>query len=180
MRKKQIIVASSVIVLVAGALSTSSRTAAPTQPKFNAPPALEENGLPEHVAYEFLFRRAAHFKGRAAKAGRATALDVSLQEEMNLSEAQVRTLGDIAALYVEQASELDEQAREVIDKFRSRFPDRVVPPDETLAPPPELEALQQQRAALFARGKIHLQQVLGQKESGRLHRFVQERFSTVK
>jgi hypothetical protein len=145
MNKKLVMVASCVVALIAGTVFTAGRRASGTKAQVGVPEATSQSVMPEHAAYEFLFRRADRFRQSAAKAGQPLALDSGLQREARLNNDQVRVLGEIAADCLQEVTELDQRARVIINQFRSRFPDRVVPQDAQLAPPPELEALQRQR-----------------------------------
>lgn len=165
-------------ILSVGFLFTISRPASGMKEQVNKQQAAPQNALPEHVAYEFLFRRADHFRQSAINAGKPLALDTSLQQEASLSDDQARALGDIATTCLAEVSELDQKARVIINQFRSRFPGRVVPRDEPLSPPAELEAMQQQRDAAILRGRLRLQQALGEQEFNRFDRFMQERYGT--
>ena len=178
MNKKQVMVAACVVALIAGALFTTGRNASGTKARVDKQEATPQDALPEHVAYEFLFRRADRFRQSAIKAGQPLALDSGLQREAGLSEAQVRMLGETATDCLQEVAELDQRARVVINQFRSRFPDRVVPRDAQLTTPPELDALQRQRDAAILRGRARLQQAFGEREFNRIGRFMQERYGT--
>ena len=180
MNKKQIIGSSCVIALIAGALFSIGQSASGTKEQVNKQQdaAALQNALPEHVAYEFLFRRADLFRQSAARAGKPLALDSSLQLEARLSDDQVLVLGEIATTCLQEVAELDQKAQVIITQFRSRFPGRVVPRDADLSPPAELEAMQQQRDATFLRGRARLQQAFGEQEFNRFNRFMQERYGT--
>lgn len=178
MNKKQIMMISCVAALIAGALFTISHHASGTKAQVNEQQMAPQNALPEHVAYEFLFRRAARFKQSAVKAGQPLMLDSMLQREAGLSSNQIRVLDEIATASVQEVAALDQRARVIINQFRSRFPGRIVPPGEPLSPPAELEALQQQRDATILRGRARLQQAFGEQEFNRFDRFMQERYGT--
>ena len=180
MNKRQIIGSSCVIALIAGALFTNSRSTSGTKAQANKQwePASLQNAVPEHVAYEFLFRRVDLFRQSAIRAGKPLALDSSLQLDARLSDDQVRTLGEIATACLEEIYALDQKARVIIDQFRSRFPGGVVPRDADLSPPAELQAMQQQRDATFLRGRARLQQAFGEQEFNRFSGFIQERYGT--
>jgi len=180
MNKKQIIGSSCVVVLIAGALFTIGQSASGTKALVNrqADAAPLQNALPDHVAYEFLFRRADLFRQSAIRAGKPLALDSSLQREARLSDDQIRVLGDIATICLGEVAELDQKAQVIIAQFRSRFPGGVIPRGEPLSPPAELEALQQKRDATILRGRLRLQQALGEQEFSRFGRFMQQRYGT--
>jgi hypothetical protein len=125
MNRKHITITSCVVTLVAGALYAGNRPTSGKKARSERLQAATQDALPEHVAYEFLFRRAAHFKQRAAQAGRPSAPDVTLQRETGLSEGRVRALGEIAASCLGEVAALDQRAQAVVNQFRSRLPDRV-------------------------------------------------------
>jgi hypothetical protein len=177
MNRKQIIVTFCVTALIAGALFTLGRPASGTKAQVNKQQEVPmQYALPEHVAYEFLFRRADLFRQSAIRAGKPLTLDSSLQREAGLSDDQIRVLGDIAATCLGEVAELDQKAQVIITQLRSRFPGRVVPRGEPLSPPAELEAMQQQRDATILRGRLRLQQALGEQEFSRFDRFMQQRY----
>jgi len=178
MNKKQVIATSCVAALIVGALFTISRPASGTRAQVNKQQATPQNALPEHGAYEFLFRRAVRFKQSTIKAGQPLALDSMLQREAGLSDNQIRVLDEIATTCVQEIAALDQRARVIVNQLRSRFPGRVVPRGEPLLPPAELEALQQQRDATILRGRATLLQAFGEQEFNRFDRFVQERYVT--
>lgn len=178
MNKKQVMVASCVVALIAGTLFITGRPASVTGAQVDKPEAAPQNALPEHVAYEFLFRRVVRFKQSAVKAGQPLLTDSMLEREAGLNGNQIRALDEIATDSLQEVAELDQRARVIINQFRSRFPDRVVPRDAQLTPPPELEALQRQRDAAILRGRARLQQAFGEQEFNRFGRFMQERYGT--
>jgi hypothetical protein len=180
MNTKQIIVSSCVIALIAGALFTISQSASRTKAEVNKQqePAPLQDALPEHQAYEFLFRRADLFRQSAIRAGNPLALDSSLQLQAGLSDDQIRVLGDIATTCLQEVAELDQKAQVIITQFTSRFQGRVVPRDADLSPPAELQTMQQQRDSAFLRGRAKLQQAFGEQEFNRFNRFMQERYGT--
>jgi hypothetical protein len=165
-------------MVLAGVALTLSRDAATEHPQVGsrgrpAPPA----GVPEHVAYEFLFRRSVFFRERAASAGKPQAVDPTPGREAGLRDEHARALDKIAAACLEEVKAQDERARVVINSYRARYPGRVVPPGQSLPPPPpELEAMQRERDAMLLRGRDRLREALGEKEFARLSEFVMRRF----
>ena len=143
------------------------------------PEVSQSGGVPEHKAYEFLFRRVAFFRRKTAEAGKPLARDVGLQRETHLSDAQMRALDEIAASCLREVEAVDEEAHAVINAFREQhFPGGKLPEGQQLPPPPpELEALQQRRNAVLLRGRDMLMGALGNAMSGRFDSFVKERFA---
>lgn len=142
------------------------------------PPAVSQTEMPEHKAYEFLFRRVAFFRKKTAEVGKPAALDKRLQREMHLDDAQMRALDQIAATCLQEVEAQDAEARIVINAFKERyFIGKVVPRGQPLPPPPpELEAMQQRRNAMLMRGRGLLLAALGEGTFNQFNSFVKERF----
>lgn len=175
MRKKQVTIVLCLLLVLAGVIVVSSYPAG-GQAQIADSSQTQAGAIPEHVAYEFLFRRATLFRQRAVQAGRPVAIDSALQQSTGLSEEQVRTLDDIAAACLQEVAEQDRRARDVIDQFRARYPGRIVPQGDPLSPPAELEAMERERHAIILRGRARLQQAFGDREFDRLERYMKERY----
>jgi len=142
------------------------------------PAARQDGSIPEHVAYDFLFRRTARFRKKAVEAGRPEVPDAAFHREARLNTAQARALEEVAAAVSRQVEAQDARARVVIERFRARYPGGVVPRGKKLPPPPpELRAMQEERNAIILRGRDHLRGLLGEQKFAGFNDFVLRRFA---
>ncbi len=133
---------------------------------------------PEHVAYLFLFRSTAQFRKRAVEAGRPKAINPMLQKEAALNAVQTRKLDEITDDTLWEVEQQDAKARVVIQKFRAKYPNGIVPRGQKLPePPPELQTMQEERNAIILRGRDRLRLALGEQEFSRFHEFTMKRFA---
>lgn len=129
---------------VAGALKMTTPT--PAIRAQTAPsPAAAHKEMPDHKAYEFMFRRIAFFRRKVAEAGKPLAKDTGLRREAGLNDQHLTALEGISADCLREAEALDAEAMAVIREFRARnFPGGKAPAGQKVLPPPppELEAMQ--------------------------------------
>lgn len=176
MHKKHLVAAVCVTLFLVLAL-TLSRQAATERAQVSGRRPATPGGLPEHVAYEFLFRRSVFFRGRAASAGKPQSLDPTLGREAGLRDEHIGVLDEIAAACLQEVKAQDEKARVLINSYRARYPARTLPQGQSLPPPPpELEAMQRERDAILLRGRDHLREALGESGFTRFSEFVMRRF----
>jgi hypothetical protein len=117
--------------------------------------------VPEHVVYEFYFRRISSFEDMAQKndkdglnVNRAHAL---IQKELGIDDAQRYILNQIAAASLAKVAALDAKAAAIIQRARSRYPGGRLPsPNIVPETPPELAELQAARNAIFTDAKAQL------------------------
>lgn len=177
MNKKRVIFLFCVAALIASTFALGKQ-AQTIHPSAHQVTQQSDSPVPEHVSYEFLFRRAAFFKKKVAEAGKPQTRDKMFQQEANISAAQANALDEIAAGCLREVDEQDARARVIIEAFRARYPDGIVPRGEKLPPPPpELKGMQVERDAMVLRGRDRLRAAFGEQEFGRFHEFVMKRFA---
>lgn len=148
------------------------------QAQVGRPPAPPRNSVPEHVAYNFLFRATVFSRNKALAGGLPPGRNKALQEGAAISDAQYGVLEGVAASTLQEVEQLDARAQEVIKAFRARYPNGIVSRGEKLSePPPELNDMQQQRNAIFLRGRDRLRAAFGEREFARFHEFTMRRFA---
>jgi hypothetical protein len=181
MYNKRLLIAVCVLVLALSTFTFTRRaqTNLSPQPRRAVPgQGVKERVVPDHVAYEFLFRSNAHFRRMAAEAGKPQALNQAFLKDAGLDEPKARVLDEIAATTLQEVDRQDERARAIIEAFRARYPGGVVPRGEPLPPPPpELKAMQAKRNAMFLRGRGRVLAALGRQEFDRFDGFVKKRFA---
>jgi uncharacterized protein HemX len=91
MREQQVIIALCVLALGV-TIFTFGKQARPRQASRPQARLQQDNSVPEHVAYAFLFRSASVFRSKAVEAGRPLAANPVLIKEARLNDAQARLL----------------------------------------------------------------------------------------
>jgi hypothetical protein len=129
--------------------------------------------IPEHITYGFFFNRIIAVQQRATGRPDAYAsgqvIRTSIEREANLSDAQLLVLNNIAFVCTQQLRGQDKRAGQIIAAFRARYPKGIVPPGESLPPPPtELKAMQEERNAIVLRARDQLRRVFGEQVFNRL------------
>jgi hypothetical protein len=180
-----LLIVSSISAVVFGKRAISGKQAVK---KYSALPRTQEASLfpqpqasiPEHVAYSFLFNRLIMVKQKVTKSTNPTATGLivrtSIEQEAGLEDAQIRALDSIAFSCMQQVREQDERAGRVIAAFRARYPQRRIPPGESLPPPPaELRFMQVERNAIILRAQSQLREAIGEQAFNRLNDVVRRR-----
>lgn len=173
-KKRAVILLCILITIAAILVSTKSSFRGRAQ---NADVAQPHSPLPEHVAYEFLFRRQAFYKQKAEELERqgknAKALRSVIKDEAKLTDEQVAGLDEVASSSLQEAKEIDDRAYKIINAAKSRYPGGKIPQGQKPPPlPDELVVMQQQRNAIFQRGQVRLQLALGTEEFQKLDGYV--------
>jgi hypothetical protein len=122
--------------------------------------------IPEHVVYDFYFRRMAYLEDLAQQKEKqglsATAIRQIVTNELGISEIQRNALAMIATQSLAEAATLDSQAVAIIERERSRYPKgELRSKDQTPEVPQELTILQRNRALIFLRARTKLSQQVG-------------------
>jgi len=119
--------------------------------------------VPEHVIYEFYFRRIALFEDLAQKKDKVSGdkLRAIITNELGISEAQRIVLAQIGAQSLAEAAALDAQAAAIIQREHSRYPGgKLSSKDQVPQIPPELTTLQASRNSVFLNAKAQLSKQL--------------------
>jgi hypothetical protein len=121
--------------------------------------------VPEHVIYEFYFRRIAFLEDLAQKKDKVSGdkLRAAITNELGISEAQRIVLAQIGAQSVAEAAALDSQAAAIIEREHSRYPGgKLSSKNQVPQIPPELTKLQASRNSVFLNAKAQLSQQLNE------------------
>jgi hypothetical protein len=177
---KKILLPICLLVIVMGVVAFNSRTQSKTNPVKSAPAAVAPKPaqLPEHVPYMFLFRRLKNLEeqNRAdeQQGKRKSGQLKKLYEELSITDDEAQVLLTAALECERQLAVQDEKAQVIIDNFRARnFPNgEYNQPGPLPPPPPELEAMQQERNAIILRARDRLRRALGEERFAHLHEFV--------
>ena len=135
--------------------------------------------IPEHVAYQHIFRHLLMLKQKsddAQKAGKdRSELRHLVRKEAGLDEAQGKLLEAAATQCEAEVAEQDAKARVVINRFRAKFPFGIVPKGAQLPPPPpELAQMQQERNQIILLARDQLRNVLGEEGFAKLDAYVKK------
>lgn len=133
----------------------------------------------EDVYYSHVFHHIAFLNKKAADEegqGRdGSALRTLYQRQVDLSDAQSRALDEIALNCVRTVARQDERAKRIIDQFRARYPGGRVPAAEQLSPPPpELQAMQEERNLIILRARDRLRLAFGEQVFSHFDGFVKK------
>jgi hypothetical protein len=174
-----------VIALLAGALSLGHAANVPTPPSKpsavqNSPApnvAQQQRETPERFIYRFTFKYLEDAKRRAeearVKGEDASKLRAFYQKGAALDDAQTSLVEQIATENNAEVARQDKKARQIIDKFRAKYPGGKVPDGEPMPQAPaELAALQAERDAIILKGRDRLRAALGDDAFGRFDAFV--------
>lgn len=195
MSKKQLVIALCFLCVAAGALAFARQNAAPQGAGPNAAkPARNEalvvddtrpdaetgeGTIPLRVVYRQMFRHYVALKKKAAELegqGKDGAtLRNYYKREAKLADKLDRELDRIAAKTDRDIEQVDRKAKQIIDRYRERFPNGQLKKGETPPPaPPELRELQEEKDRLIARGRDELRQAFGEAEFTRFDEFVRQ------
>jgi hypothetical protein len=121
--------------------------------------------VPEHVIYEFYFRRIAFYENLAQKKEKdglsGDMLRAAITNELGISEVQRIVLAQIGAQSLAEAAALDAQAAAIIQREHSRYPGgKLSSKDQVPQIPPELTKLQASRNSVFLNAKAQLSKQL--------------------
>lgn len=144
----------------------SDKSHPPAKTARQSKPAVKRE-IPDHVLYDFYFRRLALIKEKADarinKGQSAIALRSQIMQELSIDEGSELIIENIAIRCMQEARDLDKRAQEVIEHSRAMYPNgRVDKAQMAPRPPKELLALNDQRKAIFLRAQSDLRQLLGQ------------------
>jgi hypothetical protein len=147
MKKTTLVIAVCLIALAAASLTLNKENArAATAQDLPYPPIY----VPDPVKYSTFFHFVVDLQKQANELERAgkdgSSLRMHIQIEAGLDYEEARMLNEIAAACIEKVDQQDRKAMAVIEKFRSQFPGGRIPTGKKLPPPPpELQAMQQER-----------------------------------
>lgn len=143
----------------------------------------QSSPIPDHVPYMFLFDHHSSNLKKASeltqqgKDGRFYSLMFKRLAALTDTEAAAldQTTIDCEAALAQQ----DAQAHAVIQGFRAKYPQGVLPAGQNLPPPPpELATLQQGRNAIILQARDRLHSAFGDQEFARFDAFVQSRVAS--
>jgi hypothetical protein len=146
-------------------------------PKAPAQENLDTADLPDQVAYEFFFLRAAALNARAEKKERDGKPGNDLRGKvigtMELDASQRRVLDTTAIECLQKARELDLKARQIINNVRAHYREGRIGTGQA-APelPAELTVLQAARDSVFLQGRDSLRRQFGDEKFAEFDRFV--------
>jgi hypothetical protein len=142
------------VLLSLGALGSTFAQSPQNNAKIGKP-------APEHVIYEFYFRRISMSEDMAKKDGRdgliGNQIRTVMRNELGINDAQRAILNEIGKEALAKAAVLDAKAMAIIQQVRSRYPGGELPSkDAAPQTPPELAELQLARNAIFANARTQL------------------------
>jgi hypothetical protein len=146
-------------------------------PKAQVQNNLDTTDLPDQVAYEFFFLRAAALNARARKNERdgkpGNDLRAKVIGTMELDASQRRILDTTAIECLQKARELDLKARQIISNVREHYHEGRIGTGQA-APelPAELTVLQAARNSVFLQGRDSLRREFGDNKFAEFDRFV--------
>ena len=98
------------------------------------------------------------------------------QRVLDIDDEQFKPVNDIALSAISKIDKLDQQAKLIVDAFKERYPDGVLPEGKMSPPPPaELAVLQQQRDEAVLRGSRRIKAALGEGEFTRFDESIKSR-----
>jgi len=147
------------------------------------PPVTHQSGsLPEHVPYMFLFdqhgsnlRKAAELELQGKD---STFFRTMFKNQLGLSDDESAVFDGVTQACEQELTQQDVKAQAVISKFKAQYPGGVVPPGQTLLPPPELTTLQQERNAIILKARDRLRAAFGEGEFTRFDSYIMGRFAS--
>ena len=120
---------------------------------------------PDHVTYEFLFRHVANLELLADQKEQdgkgSSAIRNSARDDFRLADLQAEYLKSVASDCLQQAQQLDQQARQIIDQTRALYPKGQLTGKPAPKCPAALYVLQAERNNVFLAGRLSLQQQFG-------------------
>jgi len=146
-------------------------------PKAQMQDNLDTTNLPDQVAYEFFFLRAATLNGRAEKKEQegkpGNELRAKVIGNVELDASQRHALDTIAIECLQKARELDVKARQIINDGHAHYHEGRIRPGQA-APelPAELTVLQEARNSVFLQGRDSLRREFGDEKFAEFDRFV--------
>lgn len=178
MNRKRTLLILCIVVLAVGAVAFKA-SGKRTQATAYTPQA---QLLPETVAYRFFFQDVAALKRKAdeiEQQGKSSSLRSLIKRDANLSDEHAAALEGISFDCERDVKAKDVQAKIIIDAFRARFPGGKVPHGERLPPPPpELDALQQERDGIILHARDRLHAAMGEQDFQRFDTFVKNRIAS--
>jgi hypothetical protein len=175
------VLALGVLALARPTTSTNVKSAkpVPSQQTGVAQPdvARREAPVPDHVIYGLFLRHVSMLKKQAIENERrgkdGSGLRSTYKRKADLSDYEADRLEQIATECEQEVTQQDARAKVIIDAFRARYPNGIVPPGETLPPPPpELQAMQIERDQIVLRARDRLRAAFGEQEFTRFEQFI--------
>lgn len=139
----------------------------------------QASSIPEPVIYSILFHFVVDVRAQAKETELSgkdpSSLNSYFRLVANLDDGQARALNEIAAECIAEADKQDRKARDVIDRFRAQFPSGKVHKGTKLPPPPpELQAMQQEKNEILLKYRDKLRASLGETGFENLGKFINE------
>lgn len=136
---------------------------------------------PDHVTYEFLFRHIANLESLADQKNQdgkdSSAIRNSVRNDFGLADPQAEYLKSVASDCLQQAEQLDQQARQIIDQTRALYSNGQVSGKPAEKCPGSLYALQAERNNVFLAGRLRLQQQFGDAGFALFDNLIKQRYS---
>lgn len=128
MKKHRVLAASVLVVLVISMILLVSRpnttvlssAATSSQRELAKTQKLLARQIPEHLPYEFLFRRIKFYQDKRMPPERLSQL---LQKELDLNAKEAESLIHIGLACLDEVSQQDKRAKKVIAEIRARYPE---------------------------------------------------------
>lgn len=184
MARKRTVVTLTVIAAVAIAVSTIGFSlqlqgvkGKPIKPSIQTDEARAQGRgprqFPDHVTYEFLFRKIQFLVDKNIPDSRFYTM---MQEEYGLNAAQAEKLKQIALSSVTEVKLQDIRAQEIIAQVRASCPNgKLAPGQKPPTVPPELVAAQEARNAMILRERSELHAFLGNDSFNRFDQSVKKK-----
>jgi hypothetical protein len=189
MKKRQIVILTTILAILAAGVLAGTRQLAPVQPAVDrlAAPAITEakvgkpekgsSEVPTHVTYGLFFGEMLALKKKAdemERSGRpAAALRDYDKRRAGLSDEQSLSLDQIAHDCNDKVIRINEEAKRIIDRERARHPHGKLNDGEQVPlPPKSLGVLEEQREKTILEAREQLRTVFGEKEFQRFDDFI--------
>lgn len=173
MSRKKAIVTICAVTLIGSAIAIAVYGQGGRGSRQNRRPA-----IPQHVVYHQVFHHIVMLQQQAEEKERqgqdASSIRALYKRNAKLNDDQAKALDEIASATDREVSELDAQAKTIIDAYRAQTPGgKLAEGGKPPEPPAELEALQKKREAAILKGVNRLHAAFGNGEFQRFDQFVQ-------
>jgi hypothetical protein len=143
----------------------------------------QSSSLPEYVPYMFLFDHHSFNLKKASELTQqgkdGTAYSLMFKRLASLTDVEAAELDQATVECQSALAQQDAQAQALIQGFRAKYPQGVLPAGQKLPPPPsELAILQQGRYAIILQARHRLHSAFGDQEFARFDAFVQSQVAS--
>jgi hypothetical protein len=176
MSKKQIIITAICLVGLATSALTFKSFGRQTQSAANTLPQV--SAAPEYALYRSFFHQIDFLKRKAdeldQKGKDGSGARTLIKRQTGLSDAQMQAVEEIVADCQKEVTQQDAKAMAVGQAYRERLQNSPTPNGYLPAPPPELQAMQQERNAILLRARDRIRATLSEQDFARLDAFVKQ------